>query len=529
VFPLLRYFSVTSMVAILATSFLLAGLHHLAERDQLLDLGEGNHAALAQTFANALLPSYRVLAETTRSLDDAGLRAHPLVGDMRPRVIGAMQNTRVVKVKIYDRDGRTVFSTDPAQIGKNYATNAGFQSALHGKPLSELTHRDRFSAFDREIVDRDVLSSYVALRSAPEAPIEGVLEVYSDVTEWVSHIDRQARMVALATVVALSLLYAVLFVIVRRADRLIRTQYEQLRRSEAELAIAATVFESEEPMLVADHQARIIRVNRALVDCTGFTFEELWESGLDKIVMAGKDPGFVQSLRERVAREGVWRGELLGHRKRGNDYPLWLTLTAVRNGAGEVTNYVGTLTDITERSRAEERIRTLAFYDQLTGLANRTLLRDRLMHALAMGSRSGRHGALLFIDLDHFKEVNDTLGHEAGDSLLKEVGRRLQESVRQCDTVSRWGGDEFIVMLESLDSSEEVATGQLREVGGKILATMNQPFRIGELACPVTSSIGATLFRDPGQSLDHLLKRADDAMYRAKNEGRNRLRVYGQA
>ena len=114
-----------------------------------------------------MLPSYRELADTTRSLDDAGLRAHPLVGDMRPRVIGAMQNTRVVKVKIYDRDGRTIFSTDISQIGKNYATNAGFQAALRGSPLSELTHRDRFSAFDREIVDRDVLSSYVALRAAP--------------------------------------------------------------------------------------------------------------------------------------------------------------------------------------------------------------------------------------------------------------------------------------------------------------------------------------------------------------------------
>ena len=120
-FPLLRHFSMASMVAILATSLLLAALHHLAERDQLLDLGEGNHVALAQTFANALLPSYRELADTTRSLDDAGLRAHPLVGDMRPLVIGAMQNTRVVKVKIYDRDGRTIFSTDISQIGKNYA------------------------------------------------------------------------------------------------------------------------------------------------------------------------------------------------------------------------------------------------------------------------------------------------------------------------------------------------------------------------------------------------------------------------
>jgi diguanylate cyclase (GGDEF)-like protein/PAS domain S-box-containing protein len=516
-----------SMVAILATSLLLAALHHLAERDQLLDLGEGNHVALAQTFANALLPSYRELADTTRSLDDAGLRAHPLVGDMRPRVIGAMQNTRVVKVKIYDRDGRTIFSTDISQIGKNYATNAGFQAALRGSPLSELTHRDRFSAFDREIVDRDVLSSYVALRAAPDAPIEGVLEVYSDVTEWVAHIDRQARMVALATVAALSLLYAVLFVIVRRADRLIRTQYDQLRRSEAELAIAATVFESEEPMFVADSGAKIIRVNRALVDCTGFTVEELWESELDRIALSGSDPGFVKSLRERVAREGVWRGELFGRRKRGDDFPLWLTLTAVRNRAGEVTNYVGTLTDITERSRAEERIRTLAFYDQLTGLANRTLLRDRLMHALAMGSRSGRHGALLFLDLDHFKEVNDTLGHEAGDSLLQEVARRLRESVRQCDTVSRWGGDEFIVMLESLDTSAAVATDQLNEIAAKILAEMSKPIRVGEVVCPITSSIGATLFRDPNQSLDQLLKRADDAMYRAKNEGRNRFCVYG--
>jgi len=182
-FPLLRYFSIASLVAVIVTTALLSLLHQRVERIQLLSIGESNHIALTQAFANSLLPSFRELAQTAKTLDTEALLKHPLIASINMHMRGAMQNARVVKVKFYDTHGRTIFSTDAAQIGRDYRDNAGFQSALQGRPLSELTHRDRFSAFDREIVDRDVLSSYVAMRAANDAPIEGVLDVYSDVTD----------------------------------------------------------------------------------------------------------------------------------------------------------------------------------------------------------------------------------------------------------------------------------------------------------------------------------------------------------
>lgn len=526
-FPLLRYYSIASLVAVLSTTLLIAVLHHLAEREQLLDLGESNHVALTQSFANSLLPSFRQLAATTRGIDDAALREHPLVAQMRPQILSATAHTKVVKVKFYDLEGRTIFSTDPLQIGKIYRDNAGFRSAARGVPISELTHRQSFSAFDREIVDRDVLSSYVALRASSAAPIEGVLEVYSDLTEWVGHIDRQARLVSLATICALSLLYGALYFIVRRADRLIGSQYEALQRSESELSIAATVFESREPMLVADATTGIIRVNKALTDATGFAAEQLVGRKLEAIGAPRHDVGFYRAIRESVAASGGWCGELWLRRGDGEEFPVWCTLTAVQNAHGAVTHYVGTLTDMTDRVRAEEQIRQLAFHDSLTALPNRILLRDRLLHAMSICVRSGRYGALMFIDLDHFKQVNDEFGHEVGDLLLKEVAVRLQRGVRECDTVARWGGDEFIVMLENLDPVLATAQAQLQEVGNKILAELNQAFYLNNHLCHNTPSVGATLFRGQGESVDGLLKQADEAMYRAKGLGRNRMVVFG--
>jgi diguanylate cyclase (GGDEF)-like protein/PAS domain S-box-containing protein len=527
-FPLLRHYSIASLVAVLSTTLLIAVLHHLAEREQLLDLGEGNHIALTQSFANTLLPSFRQLAATTRGIDDAALRAHPLVAELRPQILTATAHTKVVKVKFYDLNGRTIFSTDPAQIGKISSENAGFRSAARGVPISELTHRQRFSAFDREIVDRDVLSSYVALRASSEAPIEGVLEVYSDLTEWVGHIDRQARLVALATICALSLLYGALYFIVRRADRLIGSQYEALQRSESELSIAATVFESREPMLVADAATNIVRVNKALTDATRFAAEQLVGRKLEAIGASRHEADFYLAIRDSVAASGGWCGELwLRRGEGGEEFPVWCTLTAVQNARGAVTHCVGTLIDMTDRVRAEEQVRQLAFHDPLTGLPNRLLLRDRLLHAMSICVRSGRHGALMFLDLDRFKQINDELGHEVGDLLLKEVAARLQRSVRECDTVARWGGDEFIVMLENLDPVAATALAQLQEVGNKILAELNQTFYLNHHLCHNTPSVGATLFRGQGESLDGLLKQADEAMYRAKNLGRNRMVVFG--
>lgn len=522
-FSLLRYFSIASLVAVIVTTVSLGLFHHHAERVQLLSIGESNHVALTQTTANALLPSFRDLAKISGTLDTEALRKHPLIATINAHVMTTMQNARVVKVKFYDLNGRTIFSTDATQIGKNYRENAGFIAALRGQPKSELTHRDSFSAFDREIVDRDVLSSYVAIRSSSTAPIEGVLEVYSDVTDWIEHTDQQAFQVTLATVISFCLLYATLYFIVRRADGLIRTQYDQLQRSEAELRIAATAFDAQEAMIVTDARGVILRVNRAFTETVGYTAEEI-VGKTSRVHKSGRhNADFYRAMWLHIAQTGGWQGEIWNRRKNGEEYPDWLTISAVKDSNGVVTHYVGTHLDITDRKRAEEQIHAMAFHDQLTGLPNRTLLTDRIKHAMNLCARSERHGALMFIDLDHFKAVNDSLGHEAGDMLLRQVAQRLQGCIRACDTASRWGGDEFVVMLENLGGSRRDVLQQLEDIGNKILVELNKPFQLGADVYHNTPSIGAILFNGKEGSVDVLVKRADDAMYQAKAQGRNAL------
>ena len=231
-------------------------------------------------------------------------------------------------------------------------------------------------------------------------------------------------------------------------------------------------------------------------------------------------------MREEIARNGTWQGEIWHRRKNGEVHPEWLTVTAVKNGSGEISRYVGTLTDITARKAAEDEIRHLAFYDPLTLLPNRRLLLDRLHQALAISARSKQLGALLFLDLDNFKTLNDTLGHDKGDLLLQQIAQRLATCVREGDTVARLGGDEFVVMLEDLNPVSADAAAQAEIVGEKILGALSQPYALAGHEYHSTSSIGVTLFNGQLETVEDLLKRADLAMYQAKTAGRNTLRFF---
>jgi len=224
---------------------------------------------------------------------------------------------------------------------------------------------------------------------------------------------------------------------------------------------------------------------------------------------------------DSLHRSGAWEGEIWNRRKNGEVYPEHLTITAVKNADGIVTNYVSTLSDITQTKAAEDEIKHLAYYDPLTRLPNRRLLLDRLRQALASSTRSGRTGSLLFIDLDDFKTLNDTLGHDMGDLLLQQVSQRLEFCVREGDTVARLGGDEFVVMLEDLSKDSLEAAAQTEAVGNKILSTLNQPYQLAAHEYRNSPSIGATLFNDNSQSIEELMKQADIAMYQSKKAGRN--------
>jgi diguanylate cyclase (GGDEF)-like protein/PAS domain S-box-containing protein len=300
-----------------------------------------------------------------------------------------------------------------------------------------------------------------------------------------------------------------------------------MRQAEDEIRIAATAFESQLGITITDANKVILRVNKSFTEITGYTAEEA-VGQTPKLISSGRhDAAFYSAMWERIALCGTWQGEIWNRRKNGEVYPEWLTISAVTTDSGLTTNYVGTFSDITLRKTSEDSIQRLAFYDVLTGLPNRRLLMDRLAQALAAGMRHPRQGALLFVDLDNFKTLNDTMGHYQGDLLLEQVSKRLSTCIRECDTVARLGGDEFVVMLEDLSVDALKAATQAESVAEKILLTLNRPYQIGGHTHHSTPSIGITLFgNDPLESIDEPLKRADLAMYQAKAAGRNTLRFF---
>jgi diguanylate cyclase (GGDEF)-like protein/PAS domain S-box-containing protein len=306
------------------------------------------------------------------------------------------------------------------------------------------------------------------------------------------------------------------------------------KAAEAELRIAATAFESQQGMMITDANSVILRVNHAFTTITGYTSAQA-VGQTPRMLRSGRHGAdFYRAMWDTIHRTGGWQGELWGQRRNGEVYPNWLTITAVMDNDGAVTHYVGAQFDITERKRTEDQVRQLAFYDALTGLPNRRLLIDRLSQAIAASARSGCHGAVMFLDLDNFKSLNDTQGHAVGDMLLTEAAARLKRCVRQMDTVARFGGDEFVVMLSHLHADHAASAAHAGAVADKIRASLGAPYRLTLAAADggatvehyCTVSVGVALFVGQDASEDEILRWADKAMYQAKQGGRNSVRLY---
>ncbi|MBC8209798.1 MAG: diguanylate cyclase [Gammaproteobacteria bacterium] len=305
--------------------------------------------------------------------------------------------------------------------------------------------------------------------------------------------------------------------------------------TEVALRIAAEAFESHEAMIITDANSVILRINRAFSEASGYSAEEVIGQ-TPRIFKSGRhSKEFYVQMWESIQRIGSWRGEIWDRRKNGEIYPKWSTITAVKSEEGTVTHYVAVHTDITERKAAEEVIKNMAFYDPLTQLSNRRLLNDHLRQAMVTSKRSGRHGALLFLDVDKFKTLNDGYGHVVGDLLLIEVADRLKKCVREMDAVARFGGDEFVVLLNDLAEDEATSAAQVESIAEKIRSSLSQTYLLATeedgVAGPTVehhsaASIGVALFKGHDISQDEILKRADNAMYQAKNDGRNLIRFY---
>jgi diguanylate cyclase (GGDEF)-like protein/PAS domain S-box-containing protein len=298
-------------------------------------------------------------------------------------------------------------------------------------------------------------------------------------------------------------------------------------RSDEALRIAATAFESQQGMFITNAHRVILRVNQAFTTITGYSAQEAVGQTTRMLSSGRHDGTFYVVLMKSLSNLGTWAGKIWNRRKNGEVYPEWLTISAVKDNAGLVTHYVAIFNDISERVRAQAQIDTLAFYDPLTQLPNRRLLLDRLEQALHVSTRHARKSALLFVDLDNFKTINDTLGHFQGGALLVQLAQRLKTCIREGDTVARLGSDEFVVMLEDLSEDDIEAATQAEVVADNVLAAFVPDFTLDSGAHHGTPSIGITLFG--GQTLESSeqpLQRAELAMFQAKAAGRNTLRFF---
>ena len=337
---------------------------------------------------------------------------------------------------------------------------------------------------------------------------------------WYSH-QLTIKLMTLSLIVIVLLSLLLMFINLR-----LKTSIQTLKSNEEELRLAAVAFQTQEAILITDANERIISVNKAFSAITGFPPKDalgktprIFKSNLH-------DKAFYQAMWSDILTLGGWQGEIWNRRHNGEIYPELQTITAIKNSQGEITHYLSTFNDITQRKLSEQQINQLAFYDPLTGLANRRLLEDHIKQALSSSARNLHYCALIFIDLDHFKNLNDTLGHKLGDELLKQVADRLNSVVREGDTIARPGGDEFIVLLENLNMDKTLAAKEVQVIGEKLLHEFNQPFDLSENHYVMTASIGINLFINHYETVDELMKRSDLAMYKAKEEGRNNLRFF---
>ena len=430
-FNLSRYFSVLSLILIGLAAVLLGTLYREVSVRQLTMLAEDRNVAMAQVFENVLGESLAELMAASVGKDASMLMDADESQAMQASVAALMHETAVVKVKIYNRLGVTIFSTDPSQFGESQLGNPGFKSALAGEVRSDLSHRDSMATFDGVRPNIDLLASHVPISSEGRA-VEGVFELFQDVTPFMTSYRRTLWIVTAVVTGVFALLYLMQLMVVRRAQRILSEQAKRIEAARSSLEIQVDARTEE-----------------------------------------------LRGSNRQLRRE------------------------------------------INERREAESQLNYLAYHDPLTGLANRRYFIERLEASLVDAARKNNRLAVLFIDLDQFKQVNDSLGHGVGDELLISVAAGLCEHVGLIDMLARLGGDEFICVMEPVRTDEEAAI-----LAREVIATFDAPFRLGEHELFLSASVGISIFPNDGNSVSDLLRNADSAMYRAKAMGRGHYHFY---
>ncbi|MEN4053918.1 EAL domain-containing protein [Sulfurimonas sp. NWX79] len=288
------------------------------------------------------------------------------------------------------------------------------------------------------------------------------------------------------------------------------------------LVQAATVFENtEEAIIIADAEGKVVSVNRAFTNIYGYMLKQIQGKNLSFLQSGAQDKYFYEDLWNQLLKNGIWKGKLVNISSAGELIPVWTTIKQITNDKGNVANYTAVQTDLRELETSQKKADYLAYHDALTELYNRTHFEEYLFHALAVARRNQTILAVLFVDLDRFKIINDTLGHDIGDEVLQGVASRLKATLRDSDFISRWGGDEFVVILENLESASDAAI-----VATNIIKNLAEPIKINEHSLVTTASVGIAIYPENGEDVNTLVKHADSAMYFAKETGKNNVRYY---
>lgn len=577
-FPLLRYFSLMSGAVIGVATILIALGFYNHEINRVVELGEEQNTRVARLLANAV---EKEIAETVKlpadaERDRASLVARPEARELHETLRSIVQGIPVLKVKLYTLDGLTVYSSQSSQIGADKSESAGLGvAATEGKPTSKLSHRMEFVSYSGILLHRDVVETYIPVYFSDQT-IGAVFELYSDVTAEIDEVKHESMLAIGLLLAVFALVYGGMFFIVRRADATLRRQYARIgqneeaarqqnqtlaeeigQRQEAQAKLqdahdtmeaqvekrtrdlrllSMAVEQSPASVLVTSVDAVIEYVNPQFIETTGYTADELIGNRTDMLRSEATSIDVYREMTKTLEAGNQWRGELLNQKKSGEKFWESVSISPITAESEETTHYVAVAEDITLRRDYEDQLLKQANYDDLTGLANRLLVRDRMSEAVKEADRIEKQLAVLLIDLDDFKKINDTLGHAAGDELLCDVSHRIRNCIRTTDTlgrnveaagaetIGRLGGDEFVILLPHLSDLT-----QSERVAEAVLESLELPFEISGHELFISASIGIAGYPGDGGDVDELLSCADMAMYQAKDDGRGRFRYFTNA
>ncbi|HYG87115.1 MAG TPA: EAL domain-containing protein [Azospirillum sp.] len=514
------------------------------ERDALF-IDFADPADFERPIAAAMVSPVRTITSST-SIGEAGLAfkneqvRHLLVIDAAGLPVGMLSQTDVVlnhgvEQYLTLRDVRSVMSRTPtllpptmplaeaARRMRRAGTDAAIVLEDDDHTPGMLTERDlvRLAALRHHGGTAGAVASRPLISVQANAPLLTARNLFAE--HGIRHLavrDESGAFVGLLSFA--DILTTLQYEYIAQLNATLRERDEALMRSHQDLFLARQVIEaSHEGVIIVGDRGKIEYVNPAFTRMTGYTAAEAMGQNPRFLQSGLHDEAFYTRMWQQLGERGHWQGEIWNRRKNGELYAEWLSINCIRDAGGRITKYAAIFSDITKRKKYEEEVRNLAYFDALTGLPNRRLLMDRLGQAIANAHRHGAPLAVMFLDLDLFKRINDTLGHDAGDRVLVEMARRLTGCLREGDTVARIAGDEFVLVLSELEDPADAA-----KVAERAIAAIQAPIDLGDRCVFVTTSIGVAVYPDDGLSADALLKCADVAMYQAKQGGRNGFQIY---